>query len=349
MDTQNASLTNIESLGEFGLIDLLTKHNTTKHSSTIKSVGDDCAIVDNGNNVTAITTDMLVENVHFDLIYTPLKHLGYKAVTVNLSDVAAMNVTPTHITVSIAISSKYTLEAIEELYSGIYLACEKYKVDLVGGDTTTSLNGLVISITAWGNANKEEIIYRSGAQENDLIFVSGDLGAAYLGLQILEREKQVFLENSKIQPDLEGNDYILQRQLKPEARTDVKELLKLMDVMPTSMIDISDGLSSELLHLCKQSDVGCNIYEEKIPIDPTAISAARDFVLDPTVCALNGGEDYELLFTINMGDYDKIKGNPNFTAIGNITNKNSGSILISNSGAQTPLVAQGWNALLKEE
>jgi thiamine-monophosphate kinase len=349
MDTQNASLTNIESLGEFGLIDLLTKHNTTKHSSTIKSVGDDCAIVDNGNNVTAITTDMLVENVHFDLIYTPLKHLGYKAVTVNLSDVAAMNVTPTHITVSIAISSKYTLEAIEELYSGIYLACEKYKVDLVGGDTTTSLNGLVISITAWGNANKEEIIYRSGAQENDLIFVSGDLGAAYLGLQILEREKQVFLENSKIQPDLEGNDYILQRQLKPEARTDVKELLKLMDVMPTSMIDISDGLSSELLHLCKQSDVGCNIYEEKIPIDPTAISAARDFVLDPTVCALNGGEDYELLFTINMSDYEKIKGNPNFTAIGNITNKNSGSILISNSGAQTPLVAQGWNALLKEE
>ena len=349
MDTQNASLTNIESLGEFGLIDLLTKHNTTKHSSTIKSVGDDCAIVDNGNNVTAITTDMLVENVHFDLIYTPLKHLGYKAVTVNLSDVAAMNVTPTHITVSIAVSSKYTLEAIEELYTGIYLACEKYKVDLVGGDTTTSLNGLVISITAWGNANKEEIIYRSGAQENDLIFVSGDLGAAYLGLQILEREKQVFLENSKIQPDLEGNDYILQRQLKPEARTDVKELLKLMDVMPTSMIDISDGLSSELLHLCKQSGVGCNIYEEKIPIDPTAISAARDFVLDPTVCALNGGEDYELLFTINMSDYEKIKGNPNFTAIGNITNKNSGSILISNSGAQTPLVAQGWNALLKEE
>ncbi len=349
MDTQNASLTNIESLGEFGLIDLLTKHNTTKHSSTIKSVGDDCAIVDNGNNVTAITTDMLVENVHFDLIYTPLKHLGYKAVTVNLSDVAAMNVTPTHITVSIAVSSKYTLEAIEELYSGIYLACEKYKVDLVGGDTTTSLNGLVISITAWGNANKEEVIYRSGAQENDLIFVSGDLGAAYLGLQILEREKQVFLENSKIQPDLEGNDYILQRQLKPEARTDVKELLKLMDVKPTSMIDISDGLSSELLHLCKQSDVGCNIYEEKIPIDPTAISAARDFVLDPTVCALNGGEDYELLFTINMSDYEKIKGNPNFTAIGNITNKNSGSILISNSGAQTPLVAQGWNSLLKEE
>jgi thiamine-monophosphate kinase len=348
MDTQNASLTNIENLGEFGLIEHLTKHNTTKHSATIKSVGDDCAIIDNGNNVTAISTDMLIENVHFDLIYTPLKHLGFKAVAVNLSDVAAMNVTPTHITVSVALSSKFTLEAIEELYSGIYLACDKYKVDLVGGDTTTSLNGLAISITAFGNADKDEIVYRSGAQENDLIFVSGDLGAAYLGLQILEREKQVFLENSKIQPDLEGNDYILQRQLKPEARTDVKELLKMMDIKPTSMIDISDGLSSELLHICKQSGVGCNIYEEKIPIDPTAISAARDFVLDPTMCALNGGEDYELLFTIKMSDYDKIKGNPNFTAIGNITSAGSVAKLISSSGLETPLVAQGWNSLLKE-
>jgi thiamine-monophosphate kinase len=349
METQNTALTNIESLGEFGLIEHLTQHNTTKHITTLKSVGDDCAIIDHGNHVTAITTDMLVENVHFDLIYTPLRHLGYKAVTVNLSDVAAMNVTPTHITVSIALSSKYTLEAVEEIYAGIYLACEKYKIDLVGGDTTTSQLGLVISVTAWGDAPKEEIVYRNGASETDLLFVSGDLGAAYLGLQILEREKQVFLENKNIQPDLEGNDYILQRQLKPEPRTDVKELLRLLEIQPTSMIDVSDGISSELLHICRQSNVGCSIYEEKIPIDPTAINTARDFVLDPVTCALNGGEDYELLFSIKLSDYDKIKGNPNFTAIGHITNVSAGCNLVSNSGVVTPLIAQGWNALLKNE
>jgi thiamine-monophosphate kinase len=349
METQNTALTNIESLGEFGLIEHLTKHNTTKHASTLKSVGDDCAIIVNGDDVTAITTDMLVENVHFDLIYTPLRHLGYKAVAVNLSDVAAMNVTPTHITVSIALSSKYTLEAVEEIYAGIYLACEKYKIDLVGGDTTTSQLGLVISITAWGSAKKEEVVFRNGATETDLLFVSGDLGSAYLGLQILEREKQVFMENKNIQPDLEGNDYILQRLLKPEPRTDVKEMLQLLDIRPTSMIDVSDGLSSELLHICRQSNVGCSIYEEKIPIDPTAINTARDFVLDPVTCALNGGEDYELLFTIKMSDYDKIKGNPNFTAIGHITNASAGCNLVSNSGVVTPLIAQGWNALLKNE
>jgi len=345
METQNASLTNIDSLGEFGLIEHLTKHNETRHTTTVKSVGDDCAIIDNGNNITAITTDMLVENVHFDLIYTPLKHLGYKAVAVNLSDIAAMNVTPTHITVSIALSSKFTLEAVEELYAGIYLACEKYKIDLVGGDTTTSLSGLVISVTAWGNAQKDEVVYRNGAQENDLIFVSGDLGAAYLGLQILEREKQIFLENSKTQPDLEGNDYLLQRLLKPEPRTDVKDMLHQLNIKPTAMIDISDGLSSELLHICKQSNVGCNLYEEKIPLDPTTITVARDFNLDPSVCALNGGEDYELLFTLSMNDYDKIKGSPNFTAIGNITAVGTAMNLISSSGVITPLIAQGWNAL----
>jgi thiamine-monophosphate kinase len=273
-----------------------------------------------------------------------LRHLGYKAVAVNLSDVAAMNVTPTHLTVSIALSSKYTLEAVEEIYAGIYLACEKYKIDLVGGDTTTSQLGLVISITAWGSAKKEEVVFRNGATETDLLFVSGDLGSAYLGLQILEREKQVFLENKNIQPDLEGNDYILQRLLKPEPRTDVKEMLQLLDIRPTSMIDVSDGLSSEILHLCKSSNVGCALYEEKIPIDPTTYNMAREFALDPTVCALSGGEDYELLFTIKQDDFEKIKGNMLVSIIGHMTDADEGIRMIDKSGGVHELKAQGWNS-----
>jgi thiamine-monophosphate kinase len=293
---------------------------------------------------------MLVEGVHFDLSYVPLKHLGYKAVMVNISDLAAMNAMPRQITVSIALSNRFSLEAVDELYQGIYLACEKSNVDVVGGDTTSSTSGLIISVTAIGEAIENELVYRDGARENDLIVVSGDLGAAYVGLQLLEREKDVYLSSNKqVQPDLEGHDYILERQLKPEARTDINELLKKLEVLPTSMIDVSDGLSSEMLHICTASGKGCNLYEEKIPIDPTTYNTAREFNLDPTVCALNGGEDYELLFTIDLKDFDKIKGNPNFTVIGHMTEQAQGCNLITKSGALYPLTAQGWNALQESE
>jgi thiamine-monophosphate kinase len=288
--------------------------------------------------------------VHFDLSYVPLKHLGYKAVMVNISDLAAMNAMPRQITVSIALSYRFSLEAVDELYQGIYLACEKCNVDVVGGDTTSSTSGLIISVTAIGEAIENELVYRDGARENDLIVVSGDLGAAYVGLQLLEREKDVYLSSNKqVQPDLEGHDYILERQLKPEARTDINELLKKLEVLPTSMIDVSDGLSSEMLHICTASGKGCNLYEEKIPIDPTTYNTAREFNLDPTVCALNGGEDYELLFTIDLKDFDKIKGNPNFTVIGHMTEQAQGCNLITKSGALYPLTAQGWNALQESE
>lgn len=340
---QNKNLTPLSELGEFGLIEHIQKSVKSYHSQTIKGIGDDAAVIEKDDkHYTLISTDILVDGIHFDLIYTPLKHLGYKSVVVNLSDIYAMNGTPKQILVTIAVSNKFTLESIEELYSGILTACEYYKVDLAGGDTSTIHKGLVISITAIGEVEKSKVVYRNGAKENDLIVVTGDLGAAYMGLQILEREKSVFLENPKIQPDLEGNDYILQRQLRPEARKDIIEEFQKLNIQPTSMIDISDGLASEILHICKQSNTGCEIYEEKIPIDPQTYQRAREFNLDPTTCAMNGGEDYELLFTIPLSEYDKIKNHPDFTAIGYITEPARKCNLISKSKTSHPIVAQGW-------
>ncbi|WP_158825769.1 thiamine-phosphate kinase [Mucilaginibacter lacusdianchii] len=343
----NVDKTHINELGEFGLIDHLTKNIKLTHKSTLKGVGDDAAVLDYAGKKVLVSTDMLLEGIHFDLAYTPLKHLGYKAVQVNLSDICAMNATPAQVTVSIGMSSKYTLEAIEELYEGIYLACEKYRVDIIGGDTTSSKQGLVISITVLGYADEESITYRNGAQEGDLICVSGDLGGAYTGLQLLEREKLVYLENPQIQPDLEGKDYIIERQLKPEARLDIIDLLKNMNVKPTAMIDVSDGLASEVLHICTQSNKGCQLYEEKIPIDPMTYETAREFNLDPTICALSGGEDYELLFTVKQADYDKIKNDVDISIIGYITEPAAGRNLISKSGQVHELKAQGWNAFKK--
>ncbi len=345
---ENSNRTELSEMGEFGLIDHITKNIKLHNTETLKGVGDDAAVLDSGDNVTLISTDMLCEGVHFDLSYMPLKHLGYKAVVVNLSDIAAMNGQPKQILVSMALSSRFSLEAVEELYQGILLACDQYKVDLVGGDTTSSNAGLILSITATGVAKKEDVVYRNGASVTDLICVSGDLGAAYLGLQILEREKRIFLENPGIQPDLEGFDYILERQLKPEARVDIPKLLKELDIKPTAMIDISDGLSSELLHLCKQSDVGCSIYEDKLPIDQVTHDTARELNLDPTTCMLNGGEDYELLFTVKIEDFDKVKHNPNISVIGHINNKAEGCMLNPANGPTIPLTAQGWNSFDKE-
>jgi len=340
----NKEKTNIEALGEFGLINHLTKNIELVQKSTLKGVGDDAAVLDPAGKKVLISTDMLLEGIHFDLAYTPLKHLGYKAIQVNLSDIYAMNGIATQVTVGIGMSSKFPIEAIEEIYEGIYIACEKYGVDLVGGDTSSSKQGLVLSVTSIGYANPEDITYRDGAQEGDLICVSGDLGGAYVGLQLLEREKQVYLENPNIQPDLEGKDYIVERQLKPEARKDIVELLIDIDVKPTSMIDVSDGLASEIMHICKQSQKGCSIYEEKIPIDPMTYETAREFGLDPTVCALSGGEDYELLFTVKQADYEKIKFKMDISIIGHITEPASGCNLVSKSGNVHPLKAQGWNA-----
>lgn len=341
---ENTDKTNLNELGEFGLINHLTKNFELKKETTVKGIGDDAAVLNAGDKKVLVSTDMLLEGIHFDLSYTPLKHLGYKSVQVNLSDIYAMNGTPEQVTVSIGVSSKFPLEAIEELYEGIYIACEKYGVDLIGGDTTSSKQGLVISVTVLGYADEQDIAYRNGAREGDLICVSGDLGGAYVGLQLLEREKLVYLENPNVQPDLEGKDYIVERQLKPEARRDVIDLLKSRDVKPTSMIDVSDGLASEILHICKQSDKGCNLYEEKIPIDPMTYETAREFNLDPTVCALSGGEDYELLFTIKQADYDKIKHDVDVSIIGYITEASAGCHLVSKSGHVHPITAQGWNA-----
>ncbi len=342
---ENKGRTEIEQLGEFGLIDHLTKNFEIKNKSTIKGIGDDAAVLNFDGKRTLISTDLLLEGIHFDLSYTPLKHLGYKAIQVNLSDIYAMNGTATQVTVSIGLSSKFPLEAVEELYQGISIACEKYGIDLAGGDTTSSKQGLIISVTSIGYADEKDICYRNGAGEGDLLCVSGDLGGAYIGLQLLEREKNIFLENPNIQPDLEGKDYIVERQLKPEARKDIVEALKLMKIKPTSMIDISDGLASEILHICKQSDKGCNLYEEKIPIDPMTYDTARDFGIDPTVCALNGGEDYELLFTIKQSDFEKIRNNPDISIIGHITEASAGCNLISKSEKVYPITAQGWNSL----
>lgn len=343
------SRTELSELGEFGLIKHLTQNIEIKNPSTIKGIGDDAAVLDFEGKQVVVTTDMLVESVHFDLMYTPLKHLGYKSVMVNASDVCAMNAIPTQITMSIAISNRFSVEALEELYEGALMACKKLNIDFVGGDTTTSKSGLIISVTAIGTIEKGESVYRNTAKETDLIVVSGDLGAAYTGLQLLEREKQVYLANPKMQPDLEGHDYILERQLKPEARYDIIELLKALNVKPTSMIDVSDGLSSEILHICNQSEVGATVYEDKLPIDPTAYNMAREFNLDPTTCALNGGEDYELLFTIALSDYDKIKANPSLTVIGHITNKEKGVNLVTKSESVYPMTAQGWNPIKAEK
>ncbi len=340
----NKEKTNIEELGEFGLINYLTKNIKLTQDTTVKGVGDDAAVLDFKGKKTLISTDLLLEGIHFDLAYTPLKHLGYKAIQVNLSDIYAMNGIASQVTISLGLSSKFPLEAIEELYEGIYLACDKYNVDIVGGDTSSSKQGLVISVTSIGYANEKDIVYRNGAEEGDLVCVSGDLGGAYTGLQLLEREKLIYLENPNIQPDLEGKDYIVERQLKPEARRDIIDLLKEIGVKPTSMIDISDGLASELLHICKQSNKGCNLYEDKIPLDPMTYETAREFNLDPTVCALSGGEDYELLFTVKQADYEKIKFKMDITIIGYITEPSAGCNLITKSGTVHALKAQGWNA-----
>lgn len=337
--------TSISSLGEFGLIEHLTNRIQLKNKSTIKGVGDDAAVLNYENKHIVVTTDLLVEGIHFNLMYVPLKHLGYKAVTVNLSDVFAMNALPRQITVSIAISNKFSLEVIDELYEGIYTACEKYGVDLVGGDTTSSLTGLAISITALGEVEKDQAVYRSGAKMNDLICVSGDLGGAYMGLQLLERENEVFKVKPKAQPQFEGYDYILERQLKPEARGDVIAALKKLDILPTSMIDISDGLSSELMHICKASNVGCNIYEDKIPMDFQTKRFAEELNINPLVSALNGGEDYELLFTIPVTEHDKIKNDPDITVIGHVTEEANSANLITTLGSAIPLQAQGWNPI----
>jgi thiamine-monophosphate kinase len=345
LENKNPQRTPLSQLGEFGLIEHLTKNFEVKQASTITSIGDDAAILDFGTKKTVVSTDLLIEGVHFDLSYMPLKHLGYKAVVVNLSDIAAMNAKPTQITVSVAVSNRFPLEALEELFDGITTASKVYNVDVVGGDTTSSQKGLIISITAIGEANEDEIAYRNGAKENDLLVVTGDLGSAYMGLQVLEREKQVFQVNPNNQPDLECYSYIIERQLRPEARTDIRELLAKLEVKPTSMIDISDGLSSELLHICKQSKMGCNLYEEKIPVDPQFISVCEEFNIDSTTVAINGGEDYELLFTITLEDFDKIKANPNFTVIGHITSINEGCHLITRANTKIALKARGWNAL----
>ncbi len=345
IEDKNQSRTNLSELGEFALINHLTKNFKIQHSSSIKGVGDDAAVLNFKNNEVLVTTDLLVEGVHFDLSYMPLKHLGYKAVMVNLSDIYAMNGMASQITVSIAVSNRFTLEAIEELYEGIHLACKSYNIDLVGGDTTSSTTGLLISITAIGEAKKENIVYRNTAKQNDLLVVSGDLGAAYLGLQVLEREKRVFEVNPNSQPDLTDYSYLIERQLKPESRKDIVELLKEMEVKPTSMIDISDGLSSEILHLCTQSKVGCDLYEDKIPLDPQVISTCEEFDLNSTTIALSGGEDYELLFTISQEDFPKIKANPHLSVIGHITDESNGVNLVTRANQQVKLTAQGWNAL----
>ena len=336
--------TEIENLGEFGLIDHLTKNFEIQNASTVLSVGDDAAVIDHFGKQTVVTTDMLLEGVHFDLMYTPLKHLGYKSVVVNLSDIYAMNATPTQITIAIGFSNRFSVEALEEFYEGVQIACEKYGVDLIGGDTCSSQKGLVISVTAIGEVAPDKFIKRSTAESGDLICVSGDLGAAFLGLTLMEREKKIFLENPQVQPNLENEDYIVGRLLKPDARKDIIELLEQMEVKPTAMMDISDGLSSEILHLCKQSELGCRIYEDKIPLHEATKAAAFKFGLDATVCALNGGEDYELIFTMKQSDYDKITLQEEISVIGYMCDKEEGTKLITKGGNTHNITAQGWNA-----
>ncbi len=338
------SRTEIASLGEFGLIDHLTKNNETKNVSTILSVGDDAAVIDHFGRQTVVSTDLLLEGIHFDLSYTPLKHLGYKSIVVNLSDIYAMNAVPTQVVISIGFSNRFSLEALEEFYAGVYAACAHYGVDLVGGDTTTSNKGFVISVTAIGEVAPDNFVKRNGAKPNDLICVSGDLGGAFLGLTLLEREKRIF-EETGAQPDLEGQSYIVGRLLKPEARKDIVEYFAEAGITPTSMMDISDGLSSELLHICNDSHTGCILYEDKIPFEDAMKEFAYTLQLDPTACALSGGEDYELLFTIDQADYEKIKNNPAISVIGYMTEEGEGKNLLTRGGNKHALVAQGWNHL----
>jgi thiamine-monophosphate kinase len=334
--------TELSDLGEFGLIDLLTKDVKLKNKSSLKGIGDDGAVVDHGNKKTVISTDLLVEGIHFDLVYTPLKHLGYKAVVVNLSDIYAMNAKPTQITVSVALSNRFSVEAVNELYSGIHLACETYGVDLIGGDTTSSVQGLTISVTALGEADADKIVYRNTAQVGDLLCVTGFLGGAYVGLQLLEREKQIYMDDPNMQPDLENKDYIVGRLLKPEARKDIFEFFEKSNLVPTSMIDISDGLSSDLLHICRQSDVGAFVEEKALPIAQETSVKAMDFQLPPTTCALHGGEDYELLFTIKPEDAEKLKFLMEIRIIGEITKPEDGINLHTSGGSIKELIAQGW-------
>ena len=350
LEDKNPQMTPISAYGEFGLIKHLTENFSFENSSTEISIGDDAAVINPEGQMVVLTTDILAEGVHFNLGYVPLKHLGYKAVVTNISDIAAMNATPTQILVGLAISNRFPVEALEEIYAGIALACKRYKVDLVGGDTTSSTSGLVMSITAIGLENSENIVKRSGAKANDLLVVTGDLGGAYMGLQILEREHSVYLANPNMQPEMEGYDYILERQLKPEARTDIKKTLKELDIKPTSMIDVSDGLSSEILHLSDQSKVGFHLYEEKVPMDSLTISTAEELNLNPVMCALSGGEDYELLFTIAPEDFDKIKNHPDFTIVGHAVDLEQGNFLIARgSNELIPLNAQGWDAILNRQ
>ena len=349
-ENKNQELTPISTLGEFGLIKHLTQFFPVENASTELGVGDDAAIINAEGKKVLVSTDMFTEGVHFNLGYTPLKHLGYKVVVAGISDIAAMNAVPTQIMISVAVSNRFPVEALEEIYAGIQLACRRYKVDLVGGDTTSSQTGLVINVTAVGLESSEKIISRNGVKPNDLLVVTGDLGGAYMGLQILEREHSVYLKNPNMQPEMEGYDYILERQLKPEARTDIKGILEELGVKPTSMIDVSDGLASEVLHLSDKSKVGFRIYEEKIPMDELTISTADEFNLNPVMTALNGGEDYELLFTISQSDFDKIKNNPDFTIIGHAVEEEQGNYLVlRGSNELAELTAQGWDAYLKSK
>ena len=339
-----AERTEISSLGEFGLIEHLTRNIELENASSILGVGDDAAVIDHFGKQTVVTTDMLIEGVHFDLMYTPLKHLGYKSVIVNLSDVYAMNATPAQITVSIGFSNRFSLEALDEFYEGVYAACSAYGVDLIGGDTSSSQKGFIISVTALGEVLPEKIVRRSTAKPGDLLCCSGDLGAAYVGLLFLEREKKIFLESPRVQPDLEGEKYVISKLLKPEARKDIIDFFEEKNILPTAMMDISDGLSSEILHICQQSGVGCRLYEEKIPIADEMKSAAYKFEIDPTACALSGGEDYELLFTLAQSEYDKLVLNEQISVIGYMTEAAEGKKIITKGGNLHDITAQGWNA-----
>ena len=337
--------TEISSLGEFGLIDHLTQNIEIQNASSVVGVGDDAAVIDHFGKQTVISTDLLIEGVHFDLTYTPLQHLGYKSVVANISDIYAMNAIPTQITLSIGISNRFSVEALDEFYEGVYAACEKYGVDLIGGDTATSQKGFIISVTAIGEVAPDKFVKRSTAQKGDLLCVSGDLGAAYVGLLFLEREKKIYLESPGVQPDLEGESYVIGKLLKPEARKDIVEFFAASEIIPTSMMDVSDGLSSEILHICKQSNLGCVLYEEKIPVADEMKKAAFKFEIDPTACALSGGEDYELLFTIPQSEYDKLVLNEQISVIGYMTEAEAGSHIITKGGSKYPITSQGWNHL----
>lgn len=335
--------TELSRLGEFGLIDHIQQQFSIKNETSLKGIGDDAAIISAGEESLVVSTDMLLEGVHFDLSYMPLQHLGYKAVAVNVSDIAAMNAKPEQIVISLGISNRFSLQAVDALYEGIRAACESYKVDLVGGDTSSSASGLIISITAIGRALKNNIVQRSGAKANDIICVTGDLGAAYVGLQVLEREKQVFLTNPEMQPDLEKYEYVVGRQLKPEARMDIVYDLAERKCIPTSMIDISDGLASELLHLSKNSKLGVKIFEDKVPIDHDTFETAIEFKIDPITCVLNGGEDYELLFTITPTDYEKLKNHPDIHFIGHMHDNANQNVMVTKQQTLVTITAQGWN------